>query len=679
MERAHASDWAMHFGQEKTKNRIEVHFFWPTMSSDIKTYVKSCVPCQKSTRKTKYDRVPISPVARAASSFEHVNIDLIGPLEPKSSRGHSYILCLIDNCTRWVEAVPLKTLTAMELCDALLSIFTRIGIPRILVSDNGTNMVAGLTQELYARLGIELRRSTALHPEGNSLVERFNGSLKKMLRHIVTSDNPREWDRKLPYLLWAYRELPNATTGLSPYQLVYGRASRGPLSVMKDTWAGDRTEVPTLNETAQKYLEMLKTNLQIGLDLAENNAQKAQRAYTEQYNQISREKDFEAGDLVLVLLPDSTNKLLAQWQGPATVVARVSSHSYRVSLDTGAVKVFHANHLRRFIARVDSVGVIFEDDEDFGRIEYCPTTSAEVSEELHQLDLSHLSVSQRSELLNLLQSYRHIFSDKPGNCNVACHEINLEPGFRPRSMHPYRIPDKLKSEVDRQIDELLRDGKIRPSKSPFAHPILCVAKPNGDIRVCTDMRYVNSGTVNDAYPMPRPEDMLMKVASAKFLTTLDCASGYWQIPVREEDIPKTAFITHRGLYEWLVVPFGLKTAGNTFQRVMDIILAPHIDCAGAYIDDTIVHSGTWKQHLCDLEAVFQAFSDAGMTLKLSKCMFAKSSVKFVGHEVGSGKRAALKSKVEAIRAIPEPHTKKLLRSFLGMVNFYRNYIPRLLL
>jgi hypothetical protein len=123
------------------------------------------------------------------------------------------------------------------------------------------------------------------------------------------------------------------------------------------------------------------------------------------------------------------------------------------------------------------------------------------------------------------------------------------------------------------------------------------------------------------------------------------------------------------------MPFGLKTAGNTFQRVMDILLAPLVEFASAYIDDTIVHSDSWQRHLCDLRAVFEAFSAAGMTLKLSRCVFAKPSVKFIGHEVGSGKRAAVRSKVETIKAIPEPHTKKLLRSFLGMINFYRNYIP----
>ena len=177
----------MHFGMRKTIQRIEAHFFWPTLIKDVKLYVKSCGLCQKRLRRTKFDRVPISPVVRANSSFEQVNIDLIGPLEPKSSRGHKYILCLIDSCTRWVEAVPLKTLTAKETCDALISIFTRIGVPNILISDNGTNMVSGLNKELNRRLGIEARYSTHGHPEGNSLVERWNQCLKRMLNLVVNS------------------------------------------------------------------------------------------------------------------------------------------------------------------------------------------------------------------------------------------------------------------------------------------------------------------------------------------------------------------------------------------------------------------------------------------------------------------------------------------------------------
>ena len=224
--------------------RIESHFYWPTLIKDVKAYVTSCGPCQKRVRRTKFDRVPISPVVRADNPFDVVNIDLIGPLEPSSARGHKYILCFIDSCTRWVEAVPLKTLTAKEACDAIISIFTRTNIPRVIVSDNGTNMVSGLNKELHKRLGIESRLSTPGHPEGNSLVERWNQSLKRMLNLVVNSEKPREWDKQLPFLLWAYREIPNDTTGISPYQMLYGRPGRGPLAVLKDSWTNDPCTSP---------------------------------------------------------------------------------------------------------------------------------------------------------------------------------------------------------------------------------------------------------------------------------------------------------------------------------------------------------------------------------------------------------------------------------------------------
>jgi len=154
-----------------------------------------------------------------------------------------------------VEAAPLKTLTAKETCNALLVMFNRISIPRVIISDNGTNFVSGLTQELYRHLSIELRRSSPLHPEENSLVECWNANLKHMLHHVVIGHKATDWDLKLSYLLWAYRELLNATTGLSPYQLVYGRVGRGPLSVLKDVWADDQYPGSLEIKTYREYFD----------------------------------------------------------------------------------------------------------------------------------------------------------------------------------------------------------------------------------------------------------------------------------------------------------------------------------------------------------------------------------------------------------------------------------------
>ena len=676
LEAAHDSQWSMHFGVRKTIQRIETHFYWPTLIRDVKSYVRSCGPCQKRQRRTKFDRVPISPVVRADSAFDVVNVDLIGPLEPPSSRGHKYILCLVDSCTRWVEAVPLKSLTAKEACDALISIFTRTGIPGTIINDNGTNLVSGLNKELHKRLGIEMRCSTPGHPEGNSLVERWNQTLKRMLNLVVNSDSPRDWDKQLPFLLWAYKELPNDTTGISPYQLLYGKMGRGPLAILKDTFANDLNDSIPLNHSVQQYMDKLRSNLDAAFALAQQNASVSQNSYTNYYNNWSKDKCFSVGEEVLVLHPNSTNKLQAQWLGPVSILAQVSPYSYQVKMPNSGIKVFHANHLRRYTSRIGCLGVVFDDDTDFGQIETCPTDKEVFDDSISKLDISHLQENQQMQLRNLLTKYREVFSDKPGQCKVACHEINLKEGFTPQKQRSYRIPDKFKTEVERQINTLLEDGKIRPSMSEYGHPIVCVAKPNNEMRLCTDMRYINSGTIGSAYPTPCPEELLLQVSQANFITTLDCASGYWQIPMRTEDIHKTAFKTHKGLFEWLVMPFGLKTASNTFQKVMNDLLYPHSDYANAYIDDTAVHSFSWEDHLMHLERVFQAFLDVGMTLKLSKSHFAKPKVNYIGHVVGSGLRTVQQDKVEAIKNIPEPTNKKQLRSFLGVCSFYRSYVPR---
>ena len=295
-----------------------------------------------------------------------------------------------------------------------------------------------------------------------------------------------------------------------------------------------------------------------------------------------------------------------------------------------------------------------------------------------QVDLDHLTPEQREQVKTVFRKHSKVFDNKPGCCNVVEHQIKLVEGFQPKSLKVYRIPDKLKTEINRQIDELLKDGKIRPSNSPFAHPIVCVAKKGNamDIRLCCDFRYVNSGTITDAYPMPRIDDLLRKISNSKFISTLDATAGYWQLKMSPDDIYKTAFITDRGLFEWLVMPFGLKCSGNTFMRAANIILRPHTEYAGAYIDDTAVCSLEWEYHLTHLDNVLTSFENAGMTLKLTKCTFGKPFVEFVGHLVGSGTMSVIQSKVEAIRLLPEPTTKKLLRSFLGMCGWYKTYIPR---
>lgn len=250
---AHDRPCGGHFSQKKTNQRIRSAFFWPNLASDVRKYCQSCHSCQTLANQRVTDRVPITPLTRPQEPFEVVYLDCIGPIEPASARGHRYALCLIDLCTRWPEVIPLRSLTAQATCQALLEVFARFGTPELICCDKGTNFTAALTKELAERLGIRMRFSTPEHPQSNGIVERWNGTFKAMLRHVVI-DRGREWDRVVPCLLWAYREVPHEITGASPFEMMYGRVPQGPLMILRKTWSGEWTPPIGLNKAAAEYL-----------------------------------------------------------------------------------------------------------------------------------------------------------------------------------------------------------------------------------------------------------------------------------------------------------------------------------------------------------------------------------------------------------------------------------------
>jgi len=678
MQLAHDSLWSGHYGVRKTIQRIQTHFWWPKMRKQVQMYTASCKPCQMKKRITVADRVPIKAVARPQSNFEVVQIDLIGPIEPPSSSGHKYIISMIDLASRWVDSRPLKSLSAKECCDALLSMFNYTSIPEILISDNATNFVSELSNEMFTRLGIEVRHGAVGHSECQGLVERWNGNLKNLLHLVATSDKPRDWHNKLPFLLFAYRTVPHSTTGLSPYQMVYGTLPRGPLSILSDTFIGKLKDTTQVKKCVAEHMANLEANLALGAKIALQNSEVAQKAYVDQYNKRAFDKQFQVGQQVLVLVPDCANRLISQWIGPVTVISKVSDYTYEVELENGRIRKLHANKLRPFQARVNTLGVVFDDDVDMGDIEVCELSSSNdveaIESRLSNVDLNHLSKIQQSEMRQLLFKHKDIFQDKPGKCNVGSHEIKLVEGAVPRRQRPYRIPEKLKAEVDKQISEMLAANIIQESNSPWAHPIVCVAKPDGSTRIAVDMRLINSFTVSDAYPIPRTDELLRKIGQAHFISSIDCTMGFHQILMDPMSKLFTAFITDRGLYHYNRMPFGLKNSSATFQRTMDVILRDFYEFAKAYIDDVCVFSKTWVAHLAHLDRVLTALGAAGLTLRLSKCHFAHPQIKYVGHFIGSGQMTSQKTKLDAIRDITMPTTKKAMRTWLGLASYYQMYL-----
>ena len=201
-----------------------------------------------------------------------------------------------------------------------------------------------------------------------------------------------------------------------------------------------------------------------------------------------------------------------------------------------------------------------------------------------------------------------------------------------------------------------------------------MVKRDGTMRFCVDYHRLNAATKMDVYPLPRVDDQLDLLSRSRYFTTLDLVTGYWQVSMAPESQEKTAFITHSGLYEFTVMPFGLCNAPATFQRLMETVLA-RTSCM-VYIDDILVVGKTFEDHLLNLRKVFDRLREAGLRLKPTKCHLAKHQVKYLGYIVSAQGIAADPKKVEAIKSFPVPANLKNLRSFLGLASYYRRFIPR---
>lgn len=291
---------------------------------------------------------------------------------------------------------------------------------------------------------------------------------------------------------------------------------------------------------------------------------------------------------------------------------------------------------------------------------------------------SKLSNKEKKKLGKLLKRYNKLFMDpnpkEHSRQNKVQHPIDTGNELPIHSV-PYRVSPKERDEISKQINEMITKGVIQPSRSPWSSPVVLVNKKDGTVRFCVDYRKLNAITKKDVYPLPRIDDALASFHDVRYFSTLDLICGYWQVPVRKSDQEKTAFVTHNGLYEFTVMPFGLSNAPATFQRLMDMVLAglKWKSCL-VYLDDIIVFSRTYEEHLTHLEEVFQRLEEHELRLKPSKCYLCYNEIIYLGHRISKDGVAPDPAKVEAITKMPKPRDITELRSFLGLCNYYRNFI-----
>jgi hypothetical protein len=671
---AHTIPLAGHMGVKKTSDRITAHFFWPGLKSDVKQYCGTCPECQMVARKLTSSRAPLNPTEIISEPFKKIAIDMVGEL-PKSSSGFKYILTIIDYATRYPEAIPLKSTNSRVVADALLEFFARVGIPEELVSDQGSNFIGNVMTQLYENLGIHKIKTSVYHPEGNGLVERFHSTLKSMLKKFV-GECVKTWDKYLPYLLFAYREVPTESTGYSPFELLYGRTIRGPLAVIKETWLEKRPDTSNLTS----YVLEMRKRLATMQEVVKKNLNKAQGKQKRSYDIRSLNRKFEVGDRVLLLLPTPGSKIEIKWQGPYTVT-KVMDNGLNYELDTGkAVKqhrVYHINLLRKWQSRDEIAALVVPESSNAPLPHEANVPPTYNKEDWRDVEISDkLDENQKQELKEVLEEYSDVLSGVPNLTNAAVHEIDTGDS-PPIRCTPYRIPQKLEEEVNKEIEKMLTQGIIRPSTSPWAAPVVIIPKPDGTIRLCVDYRKLNEVTKMDAYPIPSMDRMIEKVTKAKYISTLDLTKGYWQIPLADSTIEKSTMITGKGIFDFLVMPFGMKTAPATFQRMMSDVVLNDFDFADAYIDDVEIDTeSSFALHLEQLKQVLQRLRECKLNARPSKCKIAMGSVEFVGHRVGTDKIEPKAALVQAIETFPRPQTKRQVKSFIGLAGYYRKFVPQ---
>ena len=287
-------------------------------------------------------------------------------------------------------------------------------------------------------------------------------------------------------------------------------------------------------------------------------------------------------------------------------------------------------------------------------------------------------------LNHILDKYEGVFIKNKtdiGLTNVLKHDIVLKPVAKYFAEAPRRLNTEKKKAADETIKELLRAGLIRESNSPFASGIVMVRKKDGTYRMCIDFRMLNDITIPDAFPLPRTDDLIEALGSARLFSSMDLGSAFWQVGLPEEKKHTTAFATPEGLYEFNRMPFGLCNAAATFQRLMSKamkkIQSKYGNLVLCYIDDILTATNTVEEHLDRLEQVFQCLQEAGLKLKASKCQLLQTEIIFLGKHVKDGKISPTDEGITKVRDWIPPRNRLELSRFLGLIGYYRPFIKNL--
>ena len=611
-----------HLSRNLVVQHITKSFYWPTLWKDVRLHVQSCDTCQRITKKNP-KKAPMIKREIVTVPFERVSIDLVGPL-PKSRGGFQYLFTYIDNASRWPEAEPLRTITAKAVTKAFETICLRNGFPRVVISDNGTQFCSKEFKHFCEQHNIQAVRTSPYRPQSNGLVERMHATLTGMINKLSRSKQG-VWNDITKLALYFMRMTPSSATGFSPYMVVHGWEPASPLEVVKEGLLDQNIKDMDITTWVKENMERIETVADHVVD--------RQTAVTTQRkkdrDKYSKQRTIDPGTQVLYRTPGMNAKLTDAWEGPYEIEKQLGPVTYSMIVNGDKKKrIAHVNTLKEYNERkIKKVTTILEEDKSDDDI----TGTNDKLKIIHQ----NMEADRKADIESLQQQFSETLREEPGVTELAIFTINTGDA-RPIAQRLYMTAEKLKKGVEEELSWLLQRGFIEESCGEWASPIVTVKKPNGKIRICVDFRKVNEVTTPIPFYMPCIEEVLEATGQASVISKTDLSKGYYQVVVHPEDRDKTTFVCHSGKFRFTRMPFGVCNAPAVFQTLMNKVVKGLEAFCRVYMDDLIIYSNSWTEHMTHVKQVHRALKVAGLTANPSKCEWGGQELQFLGHVIGSG-------------------------------------------
>ena len=452
-------------------------------------------------------------------------LDIVGPF-PKAKGGKEYLLTYIDMATRWPEAIPIRKATTGIITSKLTDIFSRVGLPGVVVTDNGAQFTSKQFERYCMDHGIKQVRSAPYNPQSNGIVERMHRTLKTMI--IKCLDSRGNWAELVPMVLYFMRLTPSSSSGFSPFMLKHGWEPNTPLKLLYKVWVQDELGEVDLEEWVIENAE----RVQALREQATINYSDVSKLRKEAWDKKAKERSYKEGDKVMYRAPGFDTKLSDSWVGPLEIVQVLGPLTYKVGLSEGRSRVVHVRFLKDYVERVvkRATTILLDDTEEDSVMDANRKVNVEgaVGSGPRQEDIGEWE-----------KEYADIFTEEPGLTDLAMFKIDTGDA-KPIHQRAYNTPVSLILGVDLEINWLLEKGYIVPSESEWASPIVTVKKPNGLVRLCVDFKRIKSVTNPVPFYMPMVEEVLEAAGKAMYISKLDLSKGYYQVPMAPEDQCKTA-------------------------------------------------------------------------------------------------------------------------------------------